>query len=264
MQAIKFVHRVSKGSRFNQIYVPKEYEQAFHVGDIVQVMLLEKKTKLYYSKNLRKLSEFKEKLIKDIFSQLSKFKEIKQVFIFGSFLTKKADYNDIDIFLISDNEDIDKQVHENLTDKFNMKFHVIALNEENLKHQLKISPMIRSMFYYFVSNKTFSIPKDREVDINHIKYLLMFPEDLLEVSLDEGKVYYDTLRKLFAIEYFLRNEDIAPDLIDSELEKLIDKKKLDFIKENRALDKNLLKEINTIMKDKIKLIYKLLKNVKKR
>ena len=57
----------------------------------------------------------------------------------------------------------------------------------------------------------------------------MFPEDLLRVSLDEGKVYYDVLRKLIVIEYFLKKEDIAQDKIDGVLEKTIDEKKIKFI-----------------------------------
>ena len=70
----KFIHKVSKGSRFNQIYVPKGMEIKFGIGDVVEVRLLKKKEHLYYSKNLPKLGEFKEKLIKDIFSFLNQFK----------------------------------------------------------------------------------------------------------------------------------------------------------------------------------------------
>ncbi len=259
----KFIHKVSKGSRFNQIYIPKEYEQIFQKGDIVEIRLVEKKVNLYYSKNLKKLSEFKEKLIKDIFLEISKFKEVDQVFIFGSFLTKKADYNDIDIFVVSANEEIDKQVHVSLTEKLNMKFHVIALNEENLKHQLKISPVIRSMFYYFISNKQFLVPKDKEIEVNHIKSLLMFPEDLLNVEL-ESESFYEALRRIICISQFLLNKEIAPDKIDEIIKKQIDNNLLERIKNNKKLRSKSMKELRKVIKIKLKEINSMLKNGKKR
>ena len=43
----EFIHKISKGSRFNQIYIPKEASN-FEVGDIVKVILLGKKQELYY------------------------------------------------------------------------------------------------------------------------------------------------------------------------------------------------------------------------
>ena len=66
----QFEHKISKGGRFNQVYIPKEMEEIFEVGDIVQVKLLKKKEQLHYSKTLKKLGEFKERLIKEIFSSL--------------------------------------------------------------------------------------------------------------------------------------------------------------------------------------------------
>lgn len=263
MQHSSFTHRVSKGSRYNQIYVPKEYEKEFENGDIVEVRLLKKQNKLYYSKSLKKLTPFKEKLIKEIFSELKIFKEIKQVFVFGSFLTKKADYNDIDILLVSDKEEIDREVHERLTDKFNLKFHVVSFTKEKLDSQLKKNPLVRSMFYYSISNKNIENLPQAEVDENQIRFLLMFPEDLLEVSLEEGRIYYDVLRKLITMEHFLKRNEIAPDLIDKELKKLIDKKKLEFIKENNSLNEKIQKELELIIKEKIKLIYRLMKNGEK-
>jgi DNA polymerase/3'-5' exonuclease PolX len=68
--------------------------------------LLKKKNNLFYSNNLKNIGEFKENLVKQIFSLFSKFGEIRQIFIVGSFLTEKADYNDIDIVLITNKRNI--------------------------------------------------------------------------------------------------------------------------------------------------------------
>ena len=54
----KFKKNVSKGSRFNQVYIPKDMESLIEVGDEVEVRLVKKSATLHYSRNLKKLSEF--------------------------------------------------------------------------------------------------------------------------------------------------------------------------------------------------------------
>src|SRR3989344_524291 len=257
-----FTHQVSKGTRFNQIYIPKNKEGEFEVGDIVQVKLVSKKNKLYYSKNLQKLSPFKEKIIQEIFSEVSKFREVKQVFIFGSFLTKKIDYNDIDIILISDNEKIEEKVYDSLIERLNLKFHVVSFKGEGLEKQLRISPVLRSMFYYFVSNKPFSVSKEKEIDVNHIKYLIWFPEDLLKVELDSEN-FYESLRRLICAEYFLKDKDIAPDKIDEVIKDDIEDYLWERIKDNRKITADSIKKIRELMRKKLKVIKGLIKDEQK-
>lgn len=208
MEEMKFTHVVSKGSRYNQIYIPKEFGKNFDIGDSVEVRLIKKGNKIHYSKKV-KLSRFKRKLIGEIFSFLLKYKEIKQIFIFGSFLVKNIEYNDIDIMIIVEKESeyLDRKIYEGLVEEFNLKFHVISVEREKLIRSLKIDPMSRSMLSLFVSNKGFEMPREREIDKNHIKYLLMFPEDLLKTPLDNALVYYNALRKLITIEGFLSGKD---------------------------------------------------------
>ena len=91
---MQFIHKVSKGSRFNQIYIPRGMESIFEAGDLVEVKLIKKKVELFYSRKIE-INEFKNKLIREIISFLSRFKDIKQIFMVGSFLTKKIDYNDL-------------------------------------------------------------------------------------------------------------------------------------------------------------------------
>ncbi len=268
MENVTFTHKVSKGSKFNQIYIPKERERYFEVGDLVEIKLLEKKVKLYYSNNLNKqgkLSEFKEDLIRKIFSFLSKYKEIEQIFVFGSFLTKKLDYNDIDIMLLveKESEKFDKEIYLSLSDKFNLKFHLISIKKDNLKESLKISPLTRSMLYYYISNKEYEIPEKTEIDINHIRYLLMFPEDLLKFNLDSSEIYYNNLRKLLTIESFLNGKDIDPKKLDTLLLEFIDEELLNDIKKNAPIEKDELKTIKNFIRQKLKLIMSLLKNGKK-
>lgn len=257
MEKIRFIHKVSKGSRFNQIYVPKEMETCFEAGDLVEVTLLNKKTSLYHSENLKNLNSFKEKLIKEIFSSLSQFKEIKQIFIVGSFLTQKSDYNDIDIILISE-KIIEKKAYERLSEKFELKFHVISLPEKSFEYLQKTCPLTRSMLYFFISNKKFIPSNKTELDKKHIKFLLMMPEDLLNLNL-KSRIYYDSLRRLITIEKFLKNKSSNPLDIDSEIIKLINESLYKKIRVNEIINVKSIEILKKIIRSKLNNIYKKLK-----
>jgi REP element-mobilizing transposase RayT len=256
MEKLKFVHKVSKGARFNQIYIPKSMELNFQAGDLVEVTLLEKSNSVYYSKTLPKLSEFKENLIKNIFSELDKFREIRQIFIIGSFLTQKQDYNDIDIILISE-KNLEKEIYKILINKFELKFHVMSIPEDNFKSLQKYCPMTRSMLYYFVSNKKFNLPKETELNQNHIKFLLMMPEDLLTINL-KSRVFYDSIRRLLAIERFLENRPLNPFDINKEIKNILGEKIVIDIRNNENMNDDLIKKLRNIIKSKLSKINKII------
>lgn len=243
------MHRVSKGSRFNQIYIPKEMEKIFEVGDAVKVELIRKKIKIF-AENVR-LNDFKEKLIREIFSFLSRF-NIKQIFFIGSFLSQKIDYRDIDIFIISD-EKIEAEIYEKLSEKFSLKFHLITIPEPKFKILSEICPLTRSMLYSYASNKEYKLPKQR-IDKNHINFLLMMPEDLLKIQAGI-RIFYDNIRRLITIERFLDNKELNSEKINSEL-KLLLGRLFEYSKENNEITKEIIEKFRKIIKLKLNLIKK--------
>jgi len=247
----KFEHRVSKGTRFNQIYVPQNMKEVFEVGDIVEVKLLSKQNKLFYSKNTKKLGEFKEELIKKIFSYLSKIKDVKQAFIFGSFLTQK-EYNDIDILIVSDKE-IETKVYNYILEKIQLKFHIISINQSRLNELVKVDPLTRSMLYYSISNKKVDYVQELEIDKNHIEFLLMMPEDLLKINV-ESKVFYDVLRRLITIRVFLDKEEEDPLRILKELTSSLGEELYFILKSNKFINQKQIEVVRNEIKKQIKLI----------
>ena len=258
---MQFAHKVSKGSAFNQIYIPRGMEKYFEVGDLVEVRLVEKKIGLHYSKNLPKIGEFKENLIKKVFSFLTRFKEIKQVFVVGSFLTEKVDYRDIDLVLISDDIKIDNKIYDELIEKFNVKFHILAMPEDGFLQLRKICPLTRSMFYYCVSNKRIEHDSERKIDAKHIKFLLMMPEDILEIK-TSGRIYYDSLRRVIAIERFLSEKEEDPKKINLEVEKLVGGNLFGALKANEVIEGKALERVREIIKKKLNKIKKEIGNGK--
>ncbi len=258
MENINFEHKVSKGGRFNQIYIPKEMEAVFEVGDIVEVSLLKKKEQLYYSKNLKKVSEFKEKLSREIFSSLLTFPEIKQIFVFGSFLIEKIDYNDIDLLIILEKKEqnIEEKIYNHLIKEFQLKFHIISIPEDIFYNLIKICPLTRSMLHYYISNKKFETLLDKVLDKNHIKFLLMMPEDLLKIRMS-SRVFYDNIRRLMTVKKFLENKDLDPIKINLELKSLL---KNEFmysqLKDNEEIDRETLGYLRNIIKRELNKIKK--------
>ncbi len=245
-----FRHKVSKGSKFNQIYIPKEAEKDFEIGDLVEVKLLEKKIQLYYSNNLKHFSEFKENIIKGIFSILNQFGGIEQIYIFGSFLTKTIDYNDIDVLLVTKDENLKELSFNKLTKKINLKFHIISVNKNKLDYLIKICPLVRGIFHYCVSNKRIiKLPK-REIEKNHIMFLLMMPEDILTTTLN-SRYFYDSLRRLITIEKFLKEKEQDLRLINKQMEKYLDKDLIKTLINNEILNEKEVDYLRKVIKEKL-------------
>jgi len=260
---IKFRKNVSKGSRFNQIYVPKDMENSIEVGDEVEVRLVRKCVRLHYSKGLKKLSEFKENLIKEIFYFLNEVANFDLVFVVGSFLTEKISYNDIDIVLITQKkENIEESIYNKLIEKFNLRFHIISIEEKKFYHLLKICPLTKAMFSKFICNKIITIEDERLIDKNHLKFLLMMPEDLLVIKLN-SRTFFDNLRRLITIERFLKNESLDIVLINEELKKLISNSLYSKIKYNEEIENNSIDFLKRIIKAKLEKIKGLIQNGKK-
>ncbi len=249
---VKFQKTVSKGSRFNQIYVPKDMEGLIEAGDRVEVRLVKKHAQLHYSAGLERLSEFKEKLTVDVFSFLSGIDGFERVFMVGSFLTEKVSYNDIDVVLIvsGKSEGFEESVYNRLTDKFNLKFHVIAIEKERFEHLLKICPLTKSMFSGFVCNKPIKLPDERLVDRKHIMFLLMMPQDLLRVRLG-SRVFFDNLRRLVTIERFLRNEGMNSASINREVKKLVKGNLYGKLRANEGIEENSVAFLRNLIRAKL-------------
>ncbi|PIN89638.1 hypothetical protein COU57_05760 [Candidatus Pacearchaeota archaeon CG10_big_fil_rev_8_21_14_0_10_32_14] len=256
----KFIHTISKGSRFNQIYIPKKLEHSFEVGDIVEVKIIEKKVRLFYSKSIKHLTPFKENIIKRIFAEINQFKEIKQIFVIGSFLTKNEDYNDLDILVVLRDEKIneklvEKRIYEHLVQSLQLKYHLIIIKESILNNLIKKCPLTRSMLYNFVSNNNFELTDEMVIDKNHTKFLLMMPEDTLKVKV-ASRVLYDSIRRLITIQRFLDKKDSIPSEIDKDTKKILGETLYNYTMNNEEIDDKIRNMLRAIIKIKLETINK--------
>lgn len=258
---VKFIKNVSKGSRFNQVYIPKDMENLIEVGDEVEVRLIKKGVSLYYSKNLKKLSEFKESLIKGIFSFFNENFDIAAAFVVGSFLTEKVNYNDIDLVLIMNKKinNFEEMIYDKLIEKFNLKFHLLTIEGKKFLDLLKICPLTRSMFSKFICNKPFSVEKEKLIDKKHIKFLLMMPYDLLDIRLS-SRSFFDSIRRLITIERFIKNKSLDMEDISIEIKNSMPEILYRKIKNNEEIENNSILALRKMIKSKLNIIEELLEN----
>ncbi len=258
---MQFTHTISKGSRYNQVYIPKGMEIFFEVGDTVEVKLIKKRIQLQYSKNLKRLSDFKETVIKSIFSAMYQYPSVLQTFIVGSFLKQKAEYHDVDVLIVVQKKDdtLEKTIYGELGDLINLKFHLMMIPQERFLHLLESCPLVRNMLSCFVSDQPFKPLPQRVIDQDHIKFLLMMPEDLLTIRVP-SRGYYDSMRRLIVIKNFLVNEENRFFDIEEELASLMQRALVKMLSDNEPIDNKSLKKVRAVIKSLLDSISKVLKN----
>ena len=267
MEQILFNANVSKGSRFDQIYIPRKLKGKIEPGDQVEIRLLSKSISLCYSKGLKKLSEFKENLVLHVFKEIRQFaikknQALESIFIVGSFLFEQVQYNDIDIVIATAEkmpEEEIKKLHERLGEKFRKKFHIVNMPRKILESLLAYCPMTRAMLSAYISDNTNHITtNDKILNKNHIEFLLMMPEDLLTTTLS-SKIFLDNLRRLVTIELFLDNKDLGYHNMIKTQQAALGPELYARMKSNDLLFEDEIEEVRKIFKEKIKAIRKKLK-----
>ncbi|MBI4438764.1 hypothetical protein HY640_02440 [Candidatus Woesearchaeota archaeon] len=260
---VAFRKAVSRGTRFSQIYVPKSMHGLIEPGDEVEVRLVRKGVRLHYSKGLQKLSEFKEGLIRDVFSFLEKTVNPVSIFVVGSFLREKTGYNDIDLVLLfGEKKPSEKLVNYCLSEKFNLKFHLLFLDKGHFDRLLKMCPLTRTMFTSFVSSHKAEVPRETYVDRKHIRFLLMMPHDLLEIRLG-SRPYFDSLRRLITIERFLKNKSLDASEINREMKALMNLHLYKKAGNNEEIEQGSVNLLRKLIREKLALIEELLNHGEK-
>ena len=128
-----------------------------------------------------------------------------------------------------------------------------------LRTLIEKDPLTRVMLNNYVSNKKMDFDYKKKIDEKHIKFLLMMPEDLLELKLP-SKTFYDNLRRLITIEQFLRNKELERQDLLNQVKKEINIKLLDKIKNNEEINDGEIDILRRLIRVKIKNIKSMMKN----
>ena len=219
---MELIAKVSKGSRMDQIYIPKN-RNGFGIGThvLLKPINIEKPEDKLYFYNVNNIEPIKLGLVSEIFKIIdTEAEQYDKIIITGSFLEKGFNFSDIDIVLVTEEKINENKLEKIIENKIKIENHIIIFNKKTLIEALSIDPIWRIMISKSVSNKR--IPPLPKAKLNY-RYLdaQMIKSNLLIDNFDSltGKEKYKFTRNLMAIYLFTRDILLSKKRIDVEIER---------------------------------------------
>ncbi len=258
---MEIISRISKGSKMDQIYIPKKRE-GFDIGEYVVIQPLETKKSIEkpYFYNIKSIEPIKLDIINEIFNIIDTTIKYENIIITGSFLDEGFNFNDIDVIVISDVKLNEKNIKKSIENKIKIKVHLIIINNKTLMKGLSIDPLYQMMLSKCVSKKRFIYKIQHEMNYKILDLHLLKSEILID-NFDclTGNEKYYLIRNMIAIHLYLQNKKISKESVDMEIKHIFTLKDIKEIKQN-MLDKNsFLKKYKIIYK---KIFNKIMKGIK--
>ena len=232
---MEIISKISKGSRMDQIYIPKN-RVGFHIGSYVLLKPLETKkiTEKPFFYNIDEIEPIKLGLINNVFNVLSNIAgDYSNILVTGSFLEKGFNFNDIDLILISESEIDVKYCEDMLNNNLGIKFHIILINNKTLIRGLSTDPLYQMMVSKCVAKNRFIYKTKNEVNYKILDLHLIKSKSLIDnFDFLTGDEKYKLIRNIVAIDLFIKNNKVTIDTVDLEIKKLFGNKPIEELKKN--------------------------------
>ena len=236
---MEIISKISKGSKMDQIYIPKN-RMGFNIGShvIIKPLEQEKTIEKPYFYNISSIEPVKLKLIDEIFKIISDITSYDNIIVTGSFLDLGFNFEDIDILIISEGELDTTNIEKKIESSLKIKNHIINFNKKTINESLSTDPLWRMMLSKCISKYRLKpIPKKR-IDYKILDLHLLKSNPLID-NFDylNGKEKYKLVRNLIAIKLFLTSKKITKESVNKEIKSIfgINVEKI----KNNLLDKNL-------------------------
>jgi len=254
---MEIIAKVSKGSKMDQIYLPKnrigitagEYVIVSPLGGKIDEMKRNNEFKpLFYG--LKEIEPIKLMIINEIFSIISK-ENPDNVMITGSFLEKGFRFNDIDILIIKEGK-INPYLNEKIQNKIGINPHLIVIDNKSLLEGLETDPIYSMMLSKCISKERLIFKQKRKINPKLLDIQLLKSKSLIDNFdiLNGEEKYYLTLN-MVSILLFIENKKLTKEDADNYILKNLSK--IDEIKYN-LIGKDFIKKYNEIYKKTFSLI----------
>src|SRR3989344_4772989 len=235
LRNMELVSRISKGTRMDQVYIPKN-RNGFDIGTYVVIKPLEteKVIKKPFFYNIKYIEPIKIGIIMGIFNTIGRIADkYENIIITGSFLDKGFNFSDIDIIIVSEDKLNKIQIKKSIEDMIKIKIHFIILNNKTLMEGLSIDPLYQMMLSKCIAKKRFIFKIDYKMDYK-ILDLHLLKSKLLINNFDylNGIEKYYLTRNMIAILLCIKHKKINKEIVDKEIEKLFNIKSIQEIKQN--------------------------------
>ncbi len=263
---VELISRVSKGSKMDQIYIPKN-RPGLNIGSYVLIKPIQeskneklKKEELYFY-NVKDLEPIKIEIIKKLFIIIEEnLENYDNIIITGSFLEKGFNFNDIDILIIIEKKFNEKYLQNITEQKLGIEAHIIPINNNSLIEGLSTDPLYHLMLNNCVAKRRFIYRKKQKLNYKILDLHLLKSKTLIyNFELLSGNEKYNLTRNMIAIMLFLKKKTLTKKSLDKEIIKIFKLSDINDLK-NNVLDKiNFLKKYKKIYND---LSTKILKHIK--
>lgn len=255
---VNIIGKISKGTRMDQIYLPKLRPPGFAVGEHVEIIPTSHNKITAFTYQLSQLEPIKNIIRDEIFSY---FSNLDNVIITGSFLEKGFGFNDIDVILIDDIK-TDKSWEEYFRNKLGIEAHFICIDRKSLIKGLKQDPLFQMMMSKYLAKKREIFKFKNEFNYKILDLHLLKSKTLLEnFDILNGREKYDLTRNLISIKFFLQEKKISKMAVDREIRKLFGE--ISELKENIIEKTKFLKKFKKIYNQTFNEVMKGIKNESK-
>jgi len=241
---MELISKVSKGTRMDQIYLPKN-RTGMPAGQYVIVSSLEdgliknNESKPFF-RGIDSIEPLKLMIIKNIFEILEK-ENPENIIITGSFLDRGFRFNDIDILFVKENNPDIKRLKEKI-ENIGIKAHLIPIENKTLISGISTDPLYSMMLSKCISKKRIIINEKRNIDYKLLDLNLLKSKSLIDNFdiLNGEEKYYLTLN-MISILLFVQNKKLSKKLVEDSIEKTfnieIEKIKYNLIEKSEFIKK---------------------------
>lgn len=238
---VEIIGKVSRGSRMDQVYLPKN-RFGLKPGDYVLVKPLssgEKISEKPYFYGLSYLEPLKLKAVEEIFQIIEeKVENYGNIIITGSFLDKGFDFEDCDILIITTIKTNPSKLKKEIELRIGVKAHTLVMNNHTLWQGLASDPLYQLMLSCCVARKRLIYKVKPQLDYKLLDYALL-KSQLLPNNFDilSGREKYYLVRNLIAIQKYLLKGKVRKDEVEKSIKEQFKLKSVSQIKDNQ-LPKN--------------------------
>ncbi|MBI2128927.1 hypothetical protein HYU07_01675 [Candidatus Woesearchaeota archaeon] len=263
---VELISKISKGSRMDQVYIPKNRAD-FAVGSYVVIKPLETMPEEVFKPffyNIEYLEPIKLKIAEEIFKNIGMLVKYDNIIITGSFLEEGFRFNDADIIVVSENKIDAKLIEASLKEKIGIEFHVSAMSNKALLKGISTDPLYRAMLTRCISSKRLIYKINPEINYKLLDLHLLKSKPLIEnFDFLTGDEKYKMTRNLAAISLFIDKKEITKDKIDSAIDNIFGSKTAQKLKDNIVLKEDFLAKYKKLYKGTLNKILEGIKNESK-
>lgn len=263
---MEIIAKISKGTKMDQIYIPK-IREGLEIGSYVIIKKIEEKEtqseiKKTFFYGLKSIEQIKLDIINKIFLLINKYiKKCDNIIITGSFLEAYFKFNDVDIILITDDKVNEKLLNKSIKSKIGIKSHIIAISNKDLQIGLSTDPLYTLMLSKCISMKRLIYKSKRKINYKLLDLHLLKSEPLIHsFDITNGNEKYYLTRNLIAINLFIEDKKITKELVDKEIKSVFNLESIGNIKDNLLDKKKFLSIYQEKYKETQNKIFNLAKN----